>query len=306
MIRHFRHFRLAAVGVRVETRRLKSPAKDLPMRTQLEKALSFHKLHQGPATFVIPNPWDAGTAKILESLGFEALATTSAGLAYTLGRVDGQVTRDEALANAAAICAATRLPVSADFENLYAHAPDIAAAMIPAAAATGLVGCSIEDATGDAANPIYPFDVAVARVKAAVAAARALPFPFILTARAENFLHGRKDMADTIARLQAYDAAGADCLYAPGLGQLDQFKAVVQATTKPINGLVPPLFPDLTVAGLASVGVRRISVGAGLARAALGGFLAAAEEIKNHGTFTYGRSQFPPDRLHPILKKDPA
>jgi 2-methylisocitrate lyase-like PEP mutase family enzyme len=276
------------------------------MPTQAEKAATFRELHAGPGTFVIPNPWDAGTAKILESLGFAALATTSAGLAYTLGRVDGQVSRDEALANAAAICAATSLPVSADFENLYAHAPEIAAAMIPAAAATGLVGCSIEDATGDAANPIYPFDVAVERVKAAVAAARALPFPFTLTARAENFVHGRRDMADTLARLKAYDDAGADVIFAPGLGELDQFKAVVQAVKKPVNGLVPPLFPDLTVAGLASVGVRRISVGAGLSRAALGGFLAAAEEIKNHGTFTYGRAQFPPARLHPILQKDPA
>ncbi len=276
------------------------------MPTQAQKAATFRKLHEGPATFVIPNPWDAGTAKILESLGFEALATTSAGLAYTLGRLDGQVTREEALANAAAICAATSLPVSADLENLYAHAPDIAAATIPSAAAAGLVGCSIEDATGDVASPIYPIEVAVARIVAAVAAARALPFHFTLTARAENFLHGRRDMADTLARLKAFAAAGADVLYAPGLGELEQFAAVVQATAKPVNGLVPPSFPDLTVAGLASVGVRRISVGAGLSRAALGGFLAAAEEIKSHGTFTYGRTQFPPARLHPILAKDPS
>jgi 2-methylisocitrate lyase-like PEP mutase family enzyme len=280
--------------------------KAAPMPTQAEKAAKFQTLHKGPGTFVIPNPWDAGTAKILESLGFEALATTSAGLAYTMGRVDGQVTREEALANAAAICAATSLPVSADLENLYAHAPEIAAALIPAAAATGLVGCSIEDATGDAANPIYPFDVAVARVTAAVAAARALPFPFTLTARAENFLHGRKDMADTLARLKAFDAAGADVLYAPGLSELDQIKQVVAITKKPINALVPPSAPHLTVADLTALGVRRISVGAGLSRAALGGFLAAAEEIKNKGTFTYGRAQFPPDRLHAILKTNPS
>ena len=171
------------------------------MSSQIAKAERFRALHAGPATFVIPNPWDAGSAKILASLGFLALATTSAGFAYTLGRTDGHVSRDEALANAAAICAATDLPVSADLENLYAHAPDVAAATIPSAAATGLVGCSIEDATGDPAHPIYPFDVAVARVTAAVAAARALPFPFTLTARAENFLHGRRDMADTLARL---------------------------------------------------------------------------------------------------------
>ncbi len=274
------------------------------MTSQTSKAERFRALHAGPATFVIPNPWDAGTAKILASLGFEALATTSAGLAYSLGRNDGQVSRDEALANAAAICAATDLPVSADLENLYAHAPDAAAATIPLAAAAGLVGCSIEDATGDPAQPIYPLDVAVARVKAAVAAARALPFPLTLTARAENFLHGRPDLADTIARLQAYAAAGADVLYAPGLSDIGQFEQVVRATNKPINALVPPSMPHLTVADLSRVGVRRISVGAGLARAALGGFLAAAEEIKTQGTFTYGKAAFPPTRLHSILGKD--
>ena len=273
------------------------------MPTQMEKAHLFRALHEGPNTFVVPNPWDAGSAKILASLGFEALATTSAGLAYTLGRVDGQVSRDEALANAAAICAATDLPVSADLENLYAHAPDLAAATIPSAAATGLVGCSIEDATGDPAHPIYPFEVAVERVKAAVAAARALPFPFMLTARAENFLHGRKDLADTIARLKAYAAAGADVLYALGLSELSQFEDVVRATSKPVNALVPPGLPHLTVRDLSRVGVRRISVGAGLARAALGGLLAAAEEIKTHGTFTYGTATFPPARLHTILGK---
>lgn len=273
------------------------------MPSQAEKARRFRVLHAGPAAFVIPNPWDAGSAKILASLGFEALATTSAGFAYTLGRLDGQISRDEALANAAAICAATDLPVSADLENLYAHAPDVAAATIPSAAAAGLVGCSIEDATGDPAHPIYPFEVAVERVKAAVAAARALPFPFTLTARAENFLHGRKDLTDTIARLQAYTAAGADVLYAPGLSEISQFEDVVRATSKPINALVPPGLPHLTVADLARVGVRRISVGAGLARAALGGFLTAAEEIKAHGTFTYGTVAFPPARLHSILGK---
>ena len=213
------------------------------------------------------------------------------------------MSRDEALANAAAISAATDLPVSADLENLYAHAPDAAAATIPLAAAAGLCGCSIEDATGDTANPIYPLDVAVARVKAAVAAARALPFPFMLTARAENFLHGRKDMADTIARLQAYDAAGADVLYAPGFNEVAQFDSVVRAVTKPVNALVMPSVTTLTVADLAKVGVRRISVGAGLARAALGGFLTAAEEIKTQGTFTYGKATFPPARLHSILGK---
>ncbi len=274
------------------------------MPTQAEKAATFRKLHEGPGPFVIPNPWDAGSAKILASLGFKALATTSAGLAFALGRVDGQATREEALANATAICAATALPVSADLENLYAHAPDIAAAMIPAAAATGLVGCSIEDATGDAANPIYPMDVAIARVKAAVAAARALPFPFTLTARAENFLHGRRDLADTLARLKAFDAAGADVIYAPGLPDIASIEAVVQSTAKPVNVLVSSGNAQLTVAELGRIGVRRISVGGAMARAALGGLFAAAEEIKAHGTFTYGRSAMPHASIEAILKKD--
>ena len=274
------------------------------MPTQAEKAETFRALHAGPGTFVIPNPWDAGTAKILASLGFQALATTSAGLAFALGRVDGAVTRDEALANAAAICAATHLPVSADLENLYAHAPEVAAATIPSAAAAGLVGCSIEDATGDPAHPIYPFDVAVERVKSAVAAARALPFPFTLTARAENFLHGRRDMADTVARLKAFDAAGADVLYAPGLGDLTEIRSVVAATQKPVNVLVSSGNAQLTVADLAASGVRRISVGGALARAALGSLLAAAEEIQTHGTFSYGTSAMPLGRLNAILSKD--
>ena len=274
------------------------------MPTQAEKAATFRKLHEGPGPFVIPNPWDAGTAKILASLGFNALATTSAGLAFALGRVDGKATREEALANATAICAATSLPVSADLENLYAHAPDIAAALIPAAAATGLVGCSIEDATGDPANPIYPMDVAVARVTAAVAAARALPFPFTLTARAENFLHGRRDLADTLARLKAFDAAGADVIYAPGLPDIASIEAVVKSTIKPVNVLVSSGNAQLTVAELGRIGVRRISVGGAMARAALGGLFAAAEEIKAHGTFTYGRTAMPHASIEAILKKD--
>lgn len=274
------------------------------MPTQAEKAATFCALHARAEPFVIPNPWDAGSAKILASLGFQALATTSAGLAFALGRVDGKATREEALANAAAICAATHLPVSADLENLYAHAPDIAAALIPAAAATGLVGCSIEDATGDPAEPIYPFDVAVARVTAAVAAARALPFPFTLTARAENFLHGRRDLADTLARLKAYDAAGADVLYAPGLGDLAQVSAVVGATRKPVNVLVSSGNAHFTVAELGRLGVRRISVGGALARAALGGLLAGAQEIITHGTFTYGRGAMPVAAIDAILSKD--
>lgn len=261
------------------------------MTTQAKKAAAFRALHVRPGAFVIPNPWDAGTAKILTSLGFEALATTSAGLAFMLGAADGAglVSRDATLANARMIADATHLPVSADLENLFAHAPDEAAATIPLAAATGLVGCSIEDATGDAANPIYPFDVAVARVAASVAAARRLAFPFVLTARAENLLHGRNDLPDTIRRLQAFEAAGADVLYAPGLNTMEQIRSVLAAVTKPVNILVGSGNAHLTVAELSAAGVKRISTGGAPARAALGAFIRAGREMKDHGTFTYGR-----------------
>jgi 2-methylisocitrate lyase-like PEP mutase family enzyme len=265
------------------------------MLMQSEKAERFRSLHAGPGAFVIPNPWDAGSAKILAHFGFKALATTSAGAAFTLGRRDGQISRDEALANAAQIVAATDLPVSADLENLYAHAPEIAAATIPSAAAAGLVGCSIEDATGDKAEPIYPFELAVARVKAAVAAVSALLFPFTLTARAENYLQGRRDLADTIRRLQAYDAAGADVLYAPGLSQPDDIAAVVAATKKPVNVLVSGFNATLTVAALEKLGVRRISVGGALARTALVGLMSAAEEIRSQGSFTFAKAAAPAD-----------
>ncbi len=272
--------------------------------SQLEKGERFRALHAGADTFVIPNPWDAGSAKVLAHLGFKALATTSAGFAYTLGRNDGHISRAESLANAAAICAATPLPVSADLENLFADAPDAAAQTIPMAAAAGLVGCSIEDATGNPSDPIYPLELAVARVKAAVAAARALPFPFTLTARAENFLHSRPDLADTLVRLKAYADAGCDVVYAPGPSDLGQIEQIVKATSKPVNVLVAPGMTHLTVADLSRLGVRRISVGAGLARAALGGLLAAAEEIQTQGTFTYGKTTFPPARLHSIFARD--
>jgi 2-methylisocitrate lyase-like PEP mutase family enzyme len=261
------------------------------MRTQLQKAEAFRALHARPGTFIIPNPWDAGSAKILTSLGFEALATTSAGAAFTLGVDDGTgaLTRDLALANARAIVDATDLPVNGDLENLYAHEPDVAAGTIALAAAAGLVGCSIEDATGDDANPIYPFDVAVARVKAAVAATRRLALPFLLTARAENFLHGRRDMADTIRRLQAFEAAGADVLYAPGLNSLDEIRAVLAAVTKPVNILVSTGNAHLTLADLSAAGTKRISTGGAPARAALGALIRAGREMKEHGTFSYGR-----------------
>ena len=253
---------------------------------QAAKAAAFRALHARPGAFVIPNPWDAGSARILASLGFEALATTSAGLANALGLRDGAAGRAETLANARAIVDATPLPVSADLENGFGDAPEAAAETIRLAAEAGLVGGSIEDASGDPARPIYDHGQAVERVAAAVAAARALPFPFMLTARAENFLHGRADLDDTIRRLQAFEQAGADVLYAPGLPGLDAVRAVCAAVSRPVNVLAGGSSPP-TVAALAEAGVRRISLGSGLSRAALGSLMRAARELKEAGTFGF-------------------
>lgn len=265
--------------------------KVLPMTTYADKCARFATLHREPGTFVIPNPWDAGTARLLTGLGFEALATTSAGLAFMLGGPDGSgvVTRERALANARDIAEATHLPVNGDLENLYAHDPAEAAVTIRLAAEAGLAGCSIEDFSGDNAAPIYDFDVAVARVKAAVEAARALSHPFTLTARAENLIRGRNDLGDTIRRLQAYEAVGADVLYAPGLADLAMVKQVIGAVKRPVNVLVSTGNAALTVADLTAAGAKRISVGGALARAALGEFIRSAREIHDQGTFSYGR-----------------
>jgi 2-methylisocitrate lyase-like PEP mutase family enzyme len=255
--------------------------------SQVEKANAFRALHEGPGAFVIPNPYDVGTARILAGLGFQALATTSAGCAFGLGRREGAMTRDEALAHARAIVEATPLPVSADLENGFGDAPETVAETVRLAAETGLAGCSIEDATGNPDRPIYEFAQAVERVAAAVEAARALPFRFTLTARAENFLHGRPDLDDTISRLQAFEAAGADVLYAPGPSEFEPIRRICSALEKPVNvigGLGPT---PLTVEQLAAAGVRRISVGSALARIALGAFLAAAREVKAHGSFSF-------------------
>lgn len=263
--------------------------------TQAEKGERFRALHAGPGAFVIPNPWDAGTARILERLGFGALTTTSAGLAFSLGRPDGagEVTRADALANARAIVEATDLPVAADLENGYGHTPEEAAETIRQAAAVGLVGGSIEDATGDAARPIYDLGQAVERVAAAAEAARALPFPFVLVARAENFLHGRPSLDDTIRRLQAFEAAGADVLFAPGLAGAEQIQAVCVAVGKPVNVLMGGRGPSLSVAELAALGVRRISVGSALSRAALAAVVRAAEEMSGPGTFGFAEAALP-------------
>ena len=271
----------------------------------LLRAQAFKALHEREGAFVIPNPWDAGSARLLASLGFEALATTSAGLAFSLGRPDAQgaISRDETLANVASIVAATGLPVAADLENGFADSPEDCADNLLKAAATGIVGGSIEDATGQPDQPIYDFELSVERVRVAAEAARTLPFPFLLTARAENLLHGRMDFADTLRRLEAYAEAGADVLYAPGLRTREEVIAVVRAVApKPVNVLMGLGGVTLTVADLAECGVKRISVGSSLARAALGGLYLAAEEIRNYGTFNYAVQALPFDQLNDLFK----
>jgi 2-methylisocitrate lyase-like PEP mutase family enzyme len=257
------------------------------MRTQAEKAQRFRELHQRPGAFIIPNPWDAGTAKLLAATGFEALATTSLGLANMLGSV--HVTRDAILENCRAIAQATDLPVNADLENCGADEPKAAAETIRLASDAGAVGGSIEDATGDPRYPIYDFTLAVERVQAAVEVARSLPIPFMLTARAENFLYGRTDLDETIRRLQAFEAAGADVLYAPGIRDLETIKTVVSALNKPFNLVMGFADPTLTVPQLSAAGVKRISVGGAMSRFALAAFLQCAREMKEQGSFTYIR-----------------
>lgn len=261
------------------------------MPTQAEKAATFRALHARPGAFIMPNPWDTGTARLLASLGFEALATTSLGVANSLGRPDGTgaVSRAEVIANCRTIADATDLPVNADLENGYADEPRAAAEIIRLASEAGMVGGSIEDATGDPARPIYDFTLAVERVQAAVEVARALPVPFLLTARAENLIHGRLDLDDTIKRLQAFEAAGADVLYAPGLRDLPTIRAVVSAVRRPVNVVMSHIDPALTAAELAAAGVKRISVGGSLSRLALAGFLRGAREMKDTGGFTWAR-----------------
>ena len=279
------------------------------MSTQTIRGEAFAALHRRPTIFAIPNPWDAGSAKMLAALGFEALATTSAGLAFSLGRPDGEgaLTRDETLANARAIVDATPLPVSADLENGFADDPQACAVTIALAAATGLVGGSIEDATGSAAAPIYPFDQALERVRAAVAAARALPFPFTLTARAENFLYGVADLKDTIRRLEAFADAGADVLFAPGLTSLDAIATVVKAVSpKPVNAIMGLAGKTLSLAALEDIGVRRVSVGSALARAAFGEFLRAAQEIRSKGTFGFANQAIPFAEINAMFKRPRA
>ena len=265
---------------------------------QEHKGTAFRALHQRPGAFVIPNPWDIGSAKFLAALGFEALATTSAGYAFSRGLPDGGVGFEEMIAHCRELAAATALPGSADLEKGKGDSPDSAGETVFAAEAAGLSGCSLEDFSGDEANPIYDFSHAVERVAAAAEAARSLKHDFVFTARAENFLHGRPDLDDTIRRLQAFDKAGADVLYAPGLTTLDQVKAVCSAVTKPVNVLAVPGF---TVPALAEAGAKRISLGSKLATAAFSGLDAAAREILDNGSFEFSRKGVTFGRLQALF-----
>jgi 2-methylisocitrate lyase-like PEP mutase family enzyme len=257
------------------------------MPTQAEKGRAFRALHERDHAFIIPNPWDAGSARILAYLGFEALASTSMGYAFSIGMRDNTVGREDILEHIAVLASRTDLPVNADLENGFGDDPSAAAETIRLAAAAGVVGGSIEDAAGREEGPIYCFEHAVARVEAAVEAARSLPFTFTLTARAENYLHGKPDIKDTIKRLQAYQEAGADVLYAPGLRTKDEIAEVVHAVDRPVNALMGLQGVLLSQAELSEIGVKRISVGSALARAALGAFVRAAKEMKERGTFDF-------------------
>jgi len=255
--------------------------------TQSDKANVFRALHQGPGAFLIANAWDAGSARILTGLGFPALATSSGAQAGVLGKRDGQVTREEALAHCRAVAGATDLPVSADLEKGFGDAPDAAAETIRLAAGVGLVGGSIEDATGDKDKPLYDFGHAVERVAAAVQAGRALPFAFTLTARAEAFVRGQTNLDDVIKRLQAFEKAGADVLMAPGLPDIASVRAVCSALSTPFNFMAGIKGKSFTVAELAAAGVRRISLATSLYRMAMTGLVEAAREVKDKGTFGY-------------------
>jgi 2-methylisocitrate lyase-like PEP mutase family enzyme len=257
------------------------------MTTQFEKGLRFRALHEREGAFIIPNPFDVGTARLLAHLDFAALATTSAGYAFSLGKRDNAIKRPETMLHAGAIAAATELPVSVDLGNGFGDAPEDVAESIRLVAATGAVGGSIEDATQQPDHPIYEFVHAIERIRAAVEVVRLLPFTFTLTARCENYLVGRPDLKDTIKRLQAYQEAGADVLYAPGLTSVDDIAAVVRAVDRPVNVLAGLQGVNLSLENLSTLGVKRVSVGSALSRAALGAFRRAATEMRGKGTFAF-------------------
>jgi 2-methylisocitrate lyase-like PEP mutase family enzyme len=269
--------------------------------SQTEKAAQFQALHQRAGAFLIPNPWDAGSARILAGLGFEAFATSSGATAATLGRRDGKLTRDEALAGARAIAQATDLPVSGDLERGFGDSPDASAKTVKMAAEAGLVGCSIEDWTGEKDRPFYDLQLATERISAAVQAARSLPFYFTLTARAENFVRGNPDLDDTIKRLQAFERAGADVLFAPALPDLAAVRAVCSSVSKPVNFMVGVRGKSFTMAQLAEAGVKRISFASSLYRAAMTGLIEAASEAKQNGTFGYLEKTITSPELYKFL-----
>lgn len=271
--------------------------------SQAEQVEKFRALHARPGAFVIPNPWDVGTARVLASMGFEALATTSAGLAFSLGLPEGIIPREQVLAHCRDLVAATDLPVSADLEKGFGDTPASVAETIRAAAETGLAGCSIEDHTGRPEAPIFPFDQAVERIASAVEAARSLSHGFVLTARAENFLHGRPDLDDTIRRLQAFEAVGAEVLYAPGLHDLDDIRSVCSAVGRPVNVVMGMPGATFGMAELAKAGVKRISVGSAFARLAFGTLVRAAREIVEDGTFTFSKDAMDFAELEEIFGK---
>ena len=274
------------------------------MLTQAEKGRAFRALHERDRAFIIPNPWDVGTARLLAHLGFEALATTSMGYAFSAGQRDNTIDRQRMMEHVSAIASASDLPVSADLENGFGDAPETVAETIRLAAAAGVVGGSIEDASGRPEHPIYDRAHAVERIRAAAAAVRALPFAFTLTARAENYLYGWPDLGDTITRLQAYQEAGADVLYAPGLASKEEIAAVIRAVDRPVNVVMGLRGVQLSLAALSALGVRRVSVGSALCRAALGAFLRAAREMREHGTFTFANDAVSPREISAIFKHD--
>lgn len=272
------------------------------MKTQAEKGTIFRELHERDSAFIIPNPYDAGSAKLLEYLGFEAVATSSAGYAFTLGKPDNAVGRERMIEHGADLVAAVDIPVSADLENGFGDDPETASETIRLAAATGLVGGSIEDSTGRTDDPIYEFDHAVERVRASVEATRSLPFTFTLTARCENYLVGRPDINDTIRRLQAYQEAGADVLFAPGLTTKEDISSVIASVDRPVNVIMGLSGVQMSLAELSDLGVKRISVGSSLARAAFGAFLRAGQEMRDHGTFIYANEAVPFQQINSIFK----
>src|SRR5215204_4770645 len=271
--------------------------------SQVDKARQFRALHEAPDTFVVANVWDGGSARMMAGLGFPALATSSGASAGLLGRRDGRVTRDEALAQARVICSATDLPVSADLEKGFGDTPEIVAETIRLAAEAGLVGCSIEDSSGNPDAPIFEIGLATERIAAAAEAARALPFPFTLTGRTENFLRGRPDLDDTIRRLKAFEAAGADALMAPGLPDLEAVRAVCAAVGKPFNFMVGIKGKSFTVAALAASGVKRLSLATSLYKAAMTGLMNAAKEVREHGTFGYIDSSLATPEMNAFLRE---